>query len=174
MVRSVAFFVLTVFCVWSATLQAQPRKAVEKSTDVLMFAPSAAGLAATLVLKDYKGTGQLALGAATSLATTLLIKYTVSKERPDGSDDHSFPSNHTAVAFQGASFIQRRYGWKYGLPAYVVSTYVAWGRVFARKHDCWDVLVGPFNGGRPPIQQDHDDRGAGATHGLNQLLLVPL
>lgn len=142
MVRSVAFFVLTVFGVWSATLQAQPRKAVEKSTDVLMFAPSAAGLAATLVLKDYKGTGQLALGAATSLATTLLIKYTVSKERPDGSDDHSFPSNHTAVAFQGASFIQRRYGWKYGLPAYVVSTYVAWGRVFARKHDCWDVLGG--------------------------------
>ena len=46
------------------------------------------------------------------------------------------------MAFQGAAFIQRRYGWKYAIPAYLVSGYVVWGRVYAKRHDCWDVLAG--------------------------------
>ena len=70
------------------------------------------------------------------------MKYSISKERPDGSDNHSFPSNHTGVAFAGATFIGERYGWKYAVPAYLVSGYVAWGRVYARRHDVWDVLAG--------------------------------
>jgi membrane-associated phospholipid phosphatase len=46
------------------------------------------------------------------------------------------------VAFSGATFLQRRYGWKLGVPAYAVSTYVAWGRVYSKRHDVWDVLAG--------------------------------
>ena len=40
------------------------------------------------------------------------------------------------------AFIQRRYGWKWGIPAYVVSTYVGWSRVYGKKHDWWDVAAG--------------------------------
>ena len=36
----------------------------------------------------------------------------------------------------------KRYGWEWGIPAYAVSTYVAWGRTYADKHDWWDVLGG--------------------------------
>lgn len=122
--------------------QAQSRKGVEVSTDILMFATPVAGLVTTLAIGDYKGTKQLVLSSVTSLAASYILKYSVKKQRPDGSDFHSFPSNHTAMAFQGASFIQRRYGWKYGIPAYLVSSYVAWGRVYTKRHDCWDVLAG--------------------------------
>lgn len=133
---------ITCICFIICGIKAQSRDAVKTSTDILMFAPPVAGFITTLAIGDYKGTKQLVLGAATSLATSYILKYSIKKQRPDGSDFHSFPSNHTAMAFQGASFIQRRYGWKYGIPAYLVSGYVAWGRVYAKRHDCWDVLAG--------------------------------
>ena len=53
---------------------------------------------------------------------------------------------HTSVSFAGAAFIQRRYGWKWGIPAYVVSTYVGWSRVYGKKHDWWDVAAGAVIG----------------------------
>ena len=104
-----------------------------------MFATPAAGFITTLVTGDYKGTKQLVFGAATSIAASYLLKYSVKKQRPDGSDFHSFPSNHTAMAFQGAAFIQRRYGWKYAIPAYLVSGYVH-GDVFTLK----DMIAGMY------------------------------
>lgn len=124
------------------TAWAQSRKAVDTSTDILMFAPGAAGACVSLLKGDYKGLLQLAESGATAVAASYLLKHVVKKERPDGSDNKSFPSNHATAAFAGAAFLQRRYGWKYGIPAYAVSTYVAWGRVYAKKHDFWDVLAG--------------------------------
>ncbi|MGL5682711.1 MAG: phosphatase PAP2 family protein [Marinifilaceae bacterium] len=124
------------------SVKSQSRNAVKTSTDILMFVPPVVGFVTTLTVGDYKGTKQLLLGATTSLATSYLLKYCIKKQRPDESDFHSFPSNHTAMAFQGASFIQRRYGWKYSIPAYLISSYVACGRIYAQRHDCWDVIAG--------------------------------
>lgn len=121
---------------------AQSRSAIETSTDVLMFAPGAVGAGISLLKGDYKGFWQLAESGATAVAASYLLKYTVKKERPDGSDEKSFPSNHTAVAFAGAAYLQRRYGWEYGAPAYAVGAYVAWGRVYSKRHDFWDILAG--------------------------------
>ncbi|MEG0796848.1 MAG: phosphatase PAP2 family protein [Odoribacter sp.] len=121
---------------------AQSKKNIETSTDLLMFVNPVAGFVGSLVIGDYQGTKQIVLSGATSLALTYALKYSIKKERPDHSDHHSFPSAHTSIAFQGASFIQRRYGWKWGTPAYLLSAYVAWGRTYADKHDWWDVLGG--------------------------------
>lgn len=133
-----ACFLLTV----AVATQAQSRKRVKTSTDVLMFAAPVAGFVGSLVIGDYQGTKQIVFSGATSLAATYLLKYTVKKERPDHSDNHSFPSAHTSISFQGASFLQRRYGWKWGAPAYLLSAYVGWGRTYAKKHDWWDVAAG--------------------------------
>ena len=122
------------------------RKAVRTSGDVLFLVVPATAFATTLLKKDYQGTKQLVFSGITAVGLSYILKYTISKERPDKSDDHSFPSAHSAVAFTGASFIQRRYGWKYGIPAYLVSSYVAWSRVYGKKHDWWDVLAGTANG----------------------------
>lgn len=73
---------------------------------------------------------------------TYILKYSIKKERPDIADKHRFLPAHTSIAFQGASFIQRRYGWKWGAPAYLLSAYVGWGRTYAKKHDWWDVAAG--------------------------------
>ena len=123
-------------------ISAQSRDDVKKSTDIMMFLPGAMGVATALIKGDGKGLLQLAESEATSVAAAYLLKHTIRKERPDGSDMHSFPSNHAGVAFSGATFLQRRYGWKLGVPAYAVSTYVAWGRVYSKRHDVWDVLAG--------------------------------
>lgn len=123
-------------------IQAQSRKTIETTTDIAMFAPALVGAGVALSKGDYKGLLQLGESLVASVAVSYALKYTVKKERPDGSDRHSFPSNHSGFSFAGATFLQKRYGWKWGVPAYIVSGYVAWGRVYSRKHDAWDVLAG--------------------------------
>lgn len=118
------------------------QETVKTSTTLLCLVPSAAGLATALVREDWEGVRQLALSSATALAANYALELTIHKDRPDGTEHHSMPSTHTLVAFSGASFIQRRYGWQWGIPAYALSTYVAWGRVYSKRHDVWDVLVG--------------------------------
>jgi len=104
------------------------RKAVRTSGDVLVFITPVASLATVLATQDWQGLKQGVFTGVTTLGVTYALKYLVKKERPDFSDNHSFPSMHTSVSFAGAAFIQRRYGWKWGIPAYAVSTYVGWGK----------------------------------------------
>lgn len=118
------------------------RKAVRTSGDIGAILLPVAGLTAILVEKDWEGLKQGALSGVTTLGVTFALKYLIKKERPDHSDNHSFPSMHTSVSFTAASFIQRRYGWKWGIPAYMVSTYVGWSRVYGKKHDWIDVASG--------------------------------
>ena len=137
--KSFIAFIVIVFIHYN--IYAQDRF-VERSTDVLSVVPSMTGLCVAIVNEDREGAVQLGLSTATTLASNYLLEAVIRKDRPDGSGHHSFPSTHTAVAFDGSSFLMRRYGWKWGVPAYVVSTYVAWGRVHADKHDVWDVIGG--------------------------------
>ncbi|RHJ81812.1 phosphatase PAP2 family protein [Parabacteroides sp. AM08-6] len=118
------------------------RKAIRTSGDVLVFITPVASLATVLALQDWQGLKQGAFAGVSTIGMTYALKYLIKKERPDGSDNHSFPSMHTSVSFAGAAFIQRRYGWKWGIPAYAVATYVGWSRTYAKKHDWWDVVAG--------------------------------
>lgn len=117
-------------------------KRVATSTDIALLALPVATLAGVLIEQDWKGLVQGVEVAGATAAATLILKYAVSERRPDGSNMHSFPSGHTAATFATAAFLQRRYGWKFGAPAFAVATYVAWGRVYSRKHHVWDVVAG--------------------------------
>jgi membrane-associated phospholipid phosphatase len=70
------------------------------------------------------------------------IKYSVRRMRPDGSTRNSFPSGHTSVSFASATVLHREFGWKAGLPAYAVATYIGWSRVEHKRHFASDVLFG--------------------------------
>lgn len=69
-------------------------------------------------------------------------KLLTNRPRPDGSNNHSLPSGHTASAFATASVLQRHFGWKVGVPAYGFGAYVAASRMRANKHNLSDVLMG--------------------------------
>ncbi len=74
------------------------------------------------------------------------IKFSVQRERPDGSNNQSFPSGHAASAFATAGVLQQHYGWKIGVPAVAVAAYVATARVHDNRHYLSDVIFGAAMG----------------------------
>lgn len=118
----------------------------DKAADVLRIALPAAAWGMSQYLGDDEGTTQFYYSFASTIATTYALKSTIHKNRPDGSDNDAFPSGHSAMAFQGAAFLQRRYGWQYGAPAYALATYVGYTRVKNDHHDTRDVLAGALIG----------------------------
>ena len=118
------------------------QKGIGVSTDVVAVALPLATLAGVLIAKDWQGLKQAAFTAVAAGGATLILKYAVSEQRPDFSNYHSFPSMHSSVTFATAAFLQRRYGWKFGAPAYALATYTAVGRVLAKKHHWWDCVAG--------------------------------
>jgi membrane-associated phospholipid phosphatase len=77
-----------------------------------------------------------------SQAMVQTLKFTVRRERPDGSNRQSFPSGHSSSAFATATVLQRHYGWKLGVPAYALGSYVALARMSWNRHHATDVVMG--------------------------------
>lgn len=75
--------------------------------------------------------GCLALENGLALGATEFLKRVVHRTRPDGSDQLSFPSGHTALAAVNAR------GWRWS-----VTANVAIGRQMAGKHYLTDTLGG--------------------------------
>jgi membrane-associated phospholipid phosphatase len=77
-----------------------------------------------------------------ALTVSGVIKKAAQRQRPDGSDNRSFPSGHTSVSFASATVLQRELGWKVGIPAYAAATYVGMARIEKKKHFLSDVAFG--------------------------------
>jgi membrane-associated phospholipid phosphatase len=75
-------------------------------------------------------------------AYTGLLKYTVKRERPDGSDSLSFPSGHSSTAFSLATVATSHYGWKVGVPAYALASCIGLTRIEQDRHHLSDVIAG--------------------------------
>ena len=73
---------------------------------------------------------------------TQAVKYSVGRTRPDGSSHTSFPSGHASGSFATATVLQRHYGWKAGIPAFGVASYIAASRLSENKHYLSDVAFG--------------------------------
>jgi len=114
---------------------------IQKLGDIGAIALPASGLLLAAAQHDGKGVLQLAEAYAATMAVVYVLKPVVARQRPDGGSQ-SFPSGHAASAFAGAAFLQRRYGWSYGVPAYAIATFVAYSRVESKRHWTSDVVVG--------------------------------
>lgn len=97
---------------------------------------------------------------------TLGLKFAAGRRRPDGSK-LSFPSGHTSASFATATVLERHLGWKVGLPAYALATYVGGSRLQANKHFASDVLFGAGVGIAA-------GRAVTFDHGRKRLSLAPL
>ena len=73
------------------------------------------------------------------------LKHAVHDMRPDGTDNHAFPSGHAAVAFAGAHVLWKEYrGTSIWIPAagYAVAAATAVDRVHRNRHHWDDVVAG--------------------------------
>jgi membrane-associated phospholipid phosphatase len=115
---------------------------IELAGDILQVSIPLAAYVTTLAMDDDEGKGQLAKSIIANVSVTYGLKLSIDKDRPEGHGKLSFPSAHSASSFQGATFLYRRYGWRFGVPAYVAAAFVAYSREEASKHDTVDVLSG--------------------------------
>lgn len=118
--------------------------------DFSQYAPMAAVYGLNLVsvrgLHNFEdrtiilATSYLTMGIAVNC-----LKRTLKEERPDRSNNQSFPSGHTATAFMGAEFLWREYKdvspW-IGIAGYAVAAGTGFFRMYNNKHWLTDVIAG--------------------------------
>ena len=118
--------------------------------DILQYSPLAATIALKLLGVESKSDwGNLIINTTTTYANTAIISYmlkhSVNSTRPDGTDNHSFPSAHTAIAFAGATIMAKEYGhispW-ITVGSYTVAAVTAADRVRRNRHRWVDVATG--------------------------------
>lgn len=86
----------------------------------------------------------------TLIATTLwtgALKALSNRKRPgDNPHYNSWPSGHTSTTFATATSLYYSYGWKAGLPAYLLATGTGLSRISDDVHWLSDVVAGAFIG----------------------------
>ncbi len=128
---------------WSLTLHVSSAAAdKDKQADILVLALPASAYLLTLDKQDRHGAWALAKSLGLTAAGTLVLNSTIDKDAPNVTSSDAFPSGHAAIAFGSAAFIQRRYGWRPGIPAYLVAAYVGWLRIETDDHDAADIIGG--------------------------------
>ncbi len=102
--------------------------------------------------------------------TTQLFTYSakklVKRTRPNGQNNLSFPSGHTSGMFSVASVLDKRYGYKVGIPSYLVASFVGLSRIKAKKHFATDVIAGAALGiivGRSFVPLKNKSKSFGVT-----------
>lgn len=126
-------------CLACAAASAMAGDDVRRSGDVLRFALPAGAMAGELWRGDPQGAWQLGRSWLATVAATEALKRATHVERPDHSDDASFPSGHASNAFAAATFMHRRHGFDEAWPWYLAATYVGWTRVHVHRHRWVDI-----------------------------------
>lgn len=144
---TVAFILLISFQANAQQPLTNDQQRHKSAGDILVVALPSLVLGSTFIFKDgQQGAYQFSKSLVGTLVLSYGLKFAINKERPNGENNYSFPSAHTSVAFSSAGFIQRRYGWEFGIPAYAIAGYIAYTRIEANKHDGWDVIAGAVIG----------------------------
>ena len=92
---------------------------------------------------DKQGSIQLLKSFTLETVVVQGMKRIVNRKRPGGGS-HSFPSGHTAVSFMSSTYLWKRYGWEYGVPAAALATFVGYSRFGTEDpvHYFSDVVAG--------------------------------
>jgi len=119
--------------------------------DYLQFAPAMAMIGMKLGGVEGRSSWSRMLASdafsvAIMAAAVNTLKCTTNVMRPDGSNNHSFPSGHTATAFMAATMMHKEYGltrspW-YSIGAYSLATITGVTRQLNNKHWLSDIMVG--------------------------------
>ena len=99
----------------------------------------------------------LSVAFVVNLGYTGALKAAIGRERPNESDDDSFPSGHTSNAFALASVASAHYGNSVGVPAYGLASLIGLSRIRGNAHWLSDVVAGAALGhlvGRAVVRQN--------------------
>ena len=114
------------------------------ATDILTGVVPLTGLAVAFFTDDTEGEKQWLRNIVANQVLTSALRIGFNEtslgERPNGGG-YGFPSGHVAAVTAGATFLGQRYGWKWGVPAYVAAASVAYIRVNEDKHHWRDVIA---------------------------------
>ena len=133
-------------CFALLSLQTQAADAVTRNSNMVALGLPTVAAGLSWLNNDTEGLVQLVKSEAVTIGIVEVLKSTTHEMRPNGKDDKSFPSAHSAVAFSAAQYMQMKGGLEYGVPAYLAASYVAWARVDAREHRWRDVAAGAATG----------------------------
>lgn len=134
-----------------------PREYMSLFSNSAHFFPALA-LGYTLIIKDFIGLRQQALGYAAVVGATYAVKYSLYfaspyakdtlsfAKRPTSESYEAFPSGHTASAFAAVGFVAKRYGAKLGIPAFILAAAVGESRILLEKHTILQVICGGILG----------------------------
>jgi hypothetical protein len=118
--------------------------------DALAFSPLvlSLGLGAAGVKGKHEFGDQIILAGLSNVLSngiSISLKNFIRFERPDASNNYSFPSGHTTLAFTGATILNEEYGEKnlaYSIGGYTLATTTAAFRMLNNKHWLADVMFG--------------------------------
>lgn len=127
-----------------------PHQKREYIENTALFLPAAAVYA--LNIAGIKGENNLIdrsvlYGMSNAIANGIVfgVKYLGIEQRPDSSNNYSFPSGHAAEAFISAEFLRLEYRhvskW-YGIAGYAVALVTPYMRMYNNKHWFSDVVAG--------------------------------
>jgi membrane-associated phospholipid phosphatase len=147
---------MVLLCLYSGTAFALSE---ETSGDIVTGLLPLTSYAIAYYKDDDEGKKQFIRSNIVSLvvnsALRLAFEQTSWGTRPNG-HPYGFPSGHAAFVTSSAAFLQDRYGWKYGVPAYVLVGYVTYVRVDTDHHRWRDVAA-----------------GAALSYGISKLFVTP-
>jgi membrane-associated phospholipid phosphatase len=122
--------------------QAGARADWATASDIGAYGLAAVAIGLPIVEGDKQGAFQALGSVAASKLLVLGLKESFPQTRPDGSNNKSFPSGHTSLAFASAASLYNRQGKAVGIPALAVATLVGLSRVEAKKHFWYDAVIG--------------------------------
>lgn len=134
-----------------------PREYMNLFSNSAHFFPALA-LGYTLIIKDFIGFRQQALGYIAVVGATYAVKYSLYfaspyakdtlsfAKRPTSESYEAFPSGHTASAFAAVGFVAKRYGAKLGIAAFILAAAVGESRILLEKHTILQVICGGILG----------------------------
>ncbi len=140
--------ILLFFLVVQASVIRAQDHTIERIGDVGAFLLPAVGIVPSFIEgadDGYRDFARSGLAYTSTVAATYALKFSVNRTRPNGGA-YSFPSGHTSSAFSGATLIQLKYGYKYGVPAYILAGFVGYSRVYTGHHYWSDVIAGAVLG----------------------------
>lgn len=117
-------------------------------------------------------------GFAMGGLVTHTTKYAIGRTRPDSDTKTAFPSGHTQAAFSIAASTTESYGWKAGMPFWILGMFTGLTRLADNAHWLSDVVAGATVGtlfGRAgyghhhqvqPVVLFHDGHADGAAVAL--------